>query len=412
MKKLLFLLTILSFQFLNAQDTVKVLFIGNSFLSQNNLPELFKNISIGAGKKVYIESHMPGGVSVGDISQGTSAHMNNPTVYSLIKNNNWDYLVLQDNQGRFCLGYGQFPTSSLVIEGHEKIRDSLIFYNPCAKMIWFAGFATKGGIPPYGNTGAALIDTIYRNYKFLFDSLGQIIAPIGPSFLRIINDYPSINLWSSDDTHPSLHGSYLAANVIYTTIFKSSPLKSSYNPGLIPNEDSLLKKISYQTTIDSISKTGLSNITPQINQSCCNFVISNYSNCQWFFNGVALNNQNCYLDNLSKGIYYAITTDSNNCKYITLEINYNPSNINENLLEQSIKIFPNPSTNFVNIEIENNIKQKIEFEIYNQLGKLLIYNKMDNNKSIVNIENLQNGIYLIRFKIDNHYFTKKLQINK
>ena len=32
------------------------------------------------------------------------------------------YLVLQDNQGRFCLGYGQFPSSSLVIEGHLKIH--------------------------------------------------------------------------------------------------------------------------------------------------------------------------------------------------------------------------------------------------------------------------------------------------
>ena len=68
-----------------AQDTTKVLFIGNNFTSSNNLPNLFQQLAQGAGHNVVIASHMPGGISVGDVSQRTSAHMNNPYVYSLMK---------------------------------------------------------------------------------------------------------------------------------------------------------------------------------------------------------------------------------------------------------------------------------------------------------------------------------------
>ena len=118
--------------------------------------------------------------------------MNNPLVYDLIRSNDWDYLVLQDNQGRFVDNYGVFPASSLVIEGHIKIRDSLLYYHPCAKMIWFAGWGPKAGFPPYASTGSALIDKIYSNYRFLLDTAGQVIAPIGPAWNRIISNYPNV----------------------------------------------------------------------------------------------------------------------------------------------------------------------------------------------------------------------------
>jgi hypothetical protein len=49
-------------------------------------------------------------------------------------------------------------------------------------MIWFAGFGLKYGFPPYGNTGVALIDSIYYNYQYLNDTALPIIAPIGTAF--------------------------------------------------------------------------------------------------------------------------------------------------------------------------------------------------------------------------------------
>jgi hypothetical protein len=406
--------TILIFKISIAQsfDTTKVLFIGNSFTSQNNLPSIFQQLAQSANKKVVIASHMPGGISVGDISQGTSAHMNNPLVYSLIKSNDWDYLVLQDNQGRFCLGYGQFPASSLVIEGHLKILDSLLFYHPCAHVLWYAGFGPKYGYPPYGNTGAALIDSIYHNYQYLHEMAGQIIAPIGPAFLRIITGFQSINLWGPDDTHPSLYGSFLIANVLYTTIFKSSPITSSYNPGISLSEDSLLKNIAFQTTIDSLHNTGLLNITPNINQIGNTLSVNGYPNCNWFYNNMPYISNNCSIIINQSGVYSANVSDINGCNLNTLEQTYfltEVSEISEND-NNTIILYPNPAINQNNLNVKNRFNESIEISFYNILGEIVLTKVLNSNQNQVNILNLKNGIYLVTFKSENISRKQKLII--
>ena len=412
-KSTLFTLIFISFFKLSiAQnlDTVKVLFIGNSFTSQNNLPALFSQLSQGAGQNVVVASHMPGGISVGDTSQGASAHMNNPLVYSLIRSNQWDYLVLQDNQGRFCRGYGQFPSSSLVIEGHLKIRDSLLFYHPCAHVIWYAGFGPKYGYPPYGNTGSALIDSIYHNYQFLLDTAGQILAPIGPAFLRIISGYPSINLWGSDDVHPSLYGSFLTANVIYSTIFKSSPLISSFNPGISNTEDTIVKNIAFQTSIDSINNTGLINITPTINKVGNNLTVNGYQNCNWYFNNSPYISNNCVAVINQSGIYSAIVIDTNNCNYLTLEHTFLYSGLSEDSKNAFTDFFlyPNPVINQNVVNINTSFTKNIEVEIYCLTGELVLATELKPNQHQLNISSLKNGIYFIIFKSEHGNKTQKL----
>ncbi len=413
MKKLIILLLLVINVLCQAQDTTKVLFIGNSFTSQNNLPNLFLQLSQASGKNVVVASHMPGGVSVGDISQGTSAHMNNPIVYSLIKSNNWDYLVLQDNQGRFCLGYGQFPSSSLVIEGHLKIRDSLLYYHPCAHMIWFAGFGPKNGYPPYGNTGAALIDSIYHNYQFLFDTAGQVIAPIGPAFKRIIFGYPTINLWSSDDVHPSLYGSCLTANVLYSTIFKSSPISSSYNPCISLNVDTLLKNIAFQTTIDSINFSGLLAITPSVNQTNNTLSVSGYQNCNWYYNGVPYIFNNCTINMNQSGSYYAIVTDQNNCKFRTLEQHFLISiGLNNSITNSNFQIYPNPVHDFMFFNSDISSINVLRLRIFDAMGNLVKSLKIDQNQHQIYVGDLNNGMYLIVINSNEISESQKLLIQK
>ncbi len=412
--KLLFLGLLLSgeLSFGQSADTVKVLFIGNSFTSQNNLPALFTQLSQGANRNVLVAAHMPGGVSVGDTAQGTSAHMNNPLVYSLIKSDHWDYLVLQDNQGRFCLSYGQFPSSSLVIEGHLKIQDSLLFYNPCAHVIFYAGYGPKFGYPPYGNTGEALIDSIYQNYLFLNDTAKQVMAPIGPAFLRVMSGYPSINLWSSDDIHPSLYGSSLIADILYSTIFKSSPLNSSYNPGLSSLEDSLLKNLAFQTTMDSIEHSGLITITPQINQAGNTLFINGYSNCNWYLNTVPFlfNSTTAHIN--QSGVYSAIVIDSNNCEFTTLASNYLTTDISEyfNANLDGKFIYPNPIRSQNTLHLNHSFQEGAEVKFYNSTGELVLAMELKPYQNELSCSPLESGIYYLTLKSDHFFFTQKLVV--
>lgn len=394
-----------------AQDTTKVLFIGNSFTSANNLPNLFKLLAQDAGHHVIVESHMPGGISVGDIRQGNQAHMNNPHVYNLIKGNNWDFMVLQDNQGRFSHPYGQFAnpiTQSRVIEGHLQIRDSLLYYHPCANMIWFGGFGTKDGLGLGYTSGSALIDAIYGNYNFLNDTAQEVIAPIGPAFKRIISGHLLINLWGADNTHPSLHGSFLTSCVIYTTIFKQSPTLSTYNPGISAFNDSLLKTVGYQTTIDSLNSTGLNEITPIISKSNDTLAVHNYQGCSWFYNNILYNSSNCTTILNKPGYYSAIVTDSDGCQFRTLEYEHVVTNINiEHYTSDEVSIYPNPTEGEFRLNLDDS-KGPFTYTITTINGEVIKHQNLNVKTTVIDLADYARGVYILQIKTDGHVITKKI----
>ena len=79
------------------------------------------------------------------------------------------------------------------------------------------------------------------------------------------------------------------------------------------------------------------------------------------------------------------------------------NNVNETL--NSINIYPNPASNTVNIDIENEFILKI----YNQIGRLVdtFY-----NKNVIDISNYSEGLYFLNINSDDKSFTRKLIIKK
>lgn len=377
-----------------AQDTCKVLFVGNSFTSFNDLSMVFYQLANAAGRKTVVGMHAPGGVSVGDISQGTSAHMNNPVLFDLIRSQNWDFLVLQDNQGRFVNNYGVFPSSSLVIEGHIRIRDSLKYYHPCANMIWFAGWGPKGGFPPYASSGTELIDKIYNNYIFLQDTAGEVIAPIGPAWKRIIFNHPSINLWDSDDTHPGIYGTFLTAGILYSSIFKSNPTESSFIiSGINATDANILKNTAFQTVIDSVNVSGLSDICPKIIQFGDSLKCDGYSLINWYFNGNYLSSMpHIKLD--QNGYYSVIGADSNSC-FKNGFAQYFSLNSMVELHPTKIQISPNPVKYLLHVESKDEIQS---IEIYNNQGLLISTEYFQSSKAEINLMDFSIGLYFLHIK--------------
>lgn len=88
------------------------------------------------------------------------------------------------------------------------------------------------------------------------------------------------------------------------------------------------------------------------------------------------------------------TTNSVNSKYV-----------------KNIKVYPNPTTNILNIENENSTNFKVE--IINILGADVVNQTVVNNsKSAINTSNLKGGIYFVRVIEENQIvFSKKITIN-
>jgi len=63
-----------------------------------------------------------------------------------------------------------------------------------------------------------------KAYVNIANKTGGYIAPVGLAFQKSIVQHPEINLYHSDQKHPSLEGTYLAASVLFSTLYNQFPL--------------------------------------------------------------------------------------------------------------------------------------------------------------------------------------------
>ncbi len=75
------------------------------------------------------------------------------------------------------------------------------------------------GIDQYATMQAEII----TGYLAIADELGLRVAPAGAAWQETLATDPSLELWESDGSHPSLAGSYLVACVLYATLHLESP---------------------------------------------------------------------------------------------------------------------------------------------------------------------------------------------
>jgi len=94
---------------------------------------------------------------------------------------------------------------------------------------------------------------------------------------------------------------------------------------------------------------------------------------------------------------------------ITITISsYNPSNIKE-VSDAKLKIYPNPTKDYLNIESPNNeIKDIIIYSVNGQVVKHLSLNKKSDN---INISDLNKGYYFIKVYTQNNMFFDKFIVN-
>src|SRR5262249_9870609 len=76
------------------------------------------------------------------------------------------------------------------------------------------------------------------------------VIPAGLAFARSIKERPQLNLYAADKRHPSMAGTYLAANTIYSALFKKSPVGLKYTAGLDEATATFLQTIAWDTSQD------------------------------------------------------------------------------------------------------------------------------------------------------------------
>jgi uncharacterized protein DUF4886 len=74
---------------------------------------------------------------------------------------------------------------------------------------------------------AARVDSVYSG---IAARLGARLAPVGRAFVRAVDEQAGVELYRSDDSHPTPAGSFLAACVLYGALTGEDPRASRYVP--------------------------------------------------------------------------------------------------------------------------------------------------------------------------------------
>lgn len=230
----IFILLLLTYQQISAQTTRRVLFLGNSYTSANNLPQLVENAAQSTGDILFYDSYTPGGYTLQDHNQDANG-------INKIKNQTWDYIILQ--------GQSQEPitNTSNFNGGGEALKNKVNQHNPCAVTMLYVTWGRKNGDQsnctkfPVMCTYQGMDTTLRNTYLDLAAKVNGEVSPVSVVWQYLRNNHPGINLYQSDGSHPSLAGSYAAACCFYTTIFKKDPSLITYNPGLSSTEASTIK---------------------------------------------------------------------------------------------------------------------------------------------------------------------------
>ncbi len=237
-------LLVFSFAF-SQNNTKKILFLGNSYTYVNDLPQMLLLAANSTGDSIIFDSNTPGGYTL----QG---HYNNATSLSKIAMGKWDFVVLQDQSQ-----LPSFPDADVEnsVYPFAKKLDSLInLKNPCAETIFYMTWGRKNGDasncvywPPVC-TYSGMDSLLNLRYRIMADSNNAILSPVGAVWNFIRKNYSNIELYSSDESHPSVAGTFAAACSFYTVIFRKDPTKILFN-GNLNAADAAKIKLAAKTVV-------------------------------------------------------------------------------------------------------------------------------------------------------------------
>lgn len=301
---------------LHAQLTRKVLFLGNSYTSVNNLPQVIKEVALSAGDTLVFESHTPGGYQLAD-------HNLDPVSQAKIMSGGWDYVVIQGQSQEPITLPGQFNSNGLTL--NNKIKQ----YNPCAVTVSYMTWGMKNGDAsnctafPVMCTYQKMDSSLKESYLNLTSTINGEVAPVSVVWNYLRQNHPNIELYQSDGSHPSVAGSYAAACCFYTTLFKKDPTFVSFNFGLSPVQASMIKNAVKAMVFDSLhlwdlKKLPVSRFVYEIGPGLNEVIFSPRSQgvlqtYYWDFgdgtNATATNPVHSYLNNGT----YTVTLTTSNC---------------------------------------------------------------------------------------------------
>jgi hypothetical protein len=181
----------------SAGAELRVLFIGNSLTYTNDIPAIVQALAEAAGKRRFVYKM----IALPDFS--LEDHWDQGDARRAIKDGKWDVVVLQQ-------GPSALPESrALLIEYARRFNDEIrkIGARPALFTVW----PSRARFNDFNR--------VVESYALAAQAVDGMLLPAGAAWQAAWRYKPELALYSPDNFHPSIAGSYLAAIVIYQQLY-------------------------------------------------------------------------------------------------------------------------------------------------------------------------------------------------
>ncbi len=186
-------------------DTLRVLYVGNSFSYYNNQPGILELVARGGrGPAIVAERITRPGATLFGLTNDTD-------LLSRITGGSWDFVILQE----------QSTLGRRTINGRAGMQDPRFFVSSVKNVA--SAIRRSGAVPVLFLTWGRErfpedLDRLVYAYRVAGAETGATIAPVGPAWAAAHRTHPSVVLYDPDGSHPSPAGSFVSAMVIYSII--------------------------------------------------------------------------------------------------------------------------------------------------------------------------------------------------
>ncbi len=183
-------------------DTLRVLFIGNSYTYVNALPRLTQLLAASAPEAQALDVAMvvPGGATL-------ERHWTSGDARRMIEQGGWTHVVLQEQSLR-------------PLQDRDKLFIYARLFDAAIKQ---AGATTVLYLTWARKNRPETQEALTRAFVDLAEELDAVVAPVGEAWQQALGEQPDLPLYFRDGSHPSPTGTYLAACVFYAALYGQSP---------------------------------------------------------------------------------------------------------------------------------------------------------------------------------------------
>ena len=389
----------------NAQQK-SVLFIGNSYTGYNNLPQMVADVAQSTGDTLNVDSSTPGGARLLN-------HAVNAQTLSKIAAQNWDYVAIQAQSQEPSWPINQVQTD--VFPYAAILCDSIRSGSSCSMPVFYMTWGRKNGDasncpnwPPVC-TYQGMDSLLNERYQTMANDNDALVSPVGAVWNYIRANYPAIELYTADESHPSLAGTYAAACAFYVTILRKNPTAITENAGLSNLEAQQIRTATKMVVYDHLLQWNIGEYDPVADFSfsrtgnTVNFTNYSIKSTQylWFFGDGDSSSLEHPVHNYATQGNYTVTLDAMNCDQFSVHTDTVSivMSVKENDPNLTIKVYPNPAIDVVKIDLGNLPNKNLhKLELVDLQGKSVGLESLLGTQSTIqlNVASLPAGFYFVK----------------